>query len=77
MPSSAKRHTKAEEAAMRAAGLVPTTIWVLDVNAPGFDEEYRRQVRLLAEADAKDPTIDSFLDAAWGELNAEISRSEK
>ena len=68
MSHSAKRDTEVDEAAMRAKGLVPKTIWVPDVNAPGFREEYRRQMLLLIEADAKDTTLDSFLVAAWTEI---------
>ncbi|QQR38127.1 antitoxin MazE family protein [Devosia rhizoryzae] len=76
MSQVAKRYTKAEEAAMRAAGLRPVTIWVPDVTRPGFAEESARQSRLAAEADRQDPTIDSFLEAAWREMDEEISRSE-
>jgi Protein of unknown function (DUF3018). len=64
MPNSAKRYSKAEEAEMRAAGLRPVTIWVPDVTRPGFAEECARQARLVAEADARDPTVQSFMDAA-------------
>jgi hypothetical protein len=35
-------------ARMRALGLKPIQIWVPDVNAPGFEEEARRQARLIA-----------------------------
>jgi len=70
MSSSAKRTIEEHEAARQASGLVPRTIWVPDVSAPGFAEHYRTEMRRLAEADAKDPTIDSFLEAAWSETNA-------
>lgn len=76
MASSAKRYTEAEEAAMREAGLVPKTIWVFDVDAPGFREAMLQEGRRLAEADMRDPTIDSFMEAAWRELTEEIDRSE-
>lgn len=36
MSHFAKREAEIDEAAMRAKGLVPKTIWVFDVNAPGF-----------------------------------------
>lgn len=32
---------------MKAAGLKPVTLWLPDVNAPGFREDIRRQCRLL------------------------------
>ncbi|NGP17468.1 antitoxin MazE family protein [Devosia aurantiaca] len=64
MSRSARRYTPEEEAAMRAQGLKPVTVWVFDTDRPGFAEECARQSRLLAEADARDPTIDSFMDAA-------------
>lgn len=32
---------------MKEAGLKPVTIWVPDVNAPGYREEIRRQCRSL------------------------------
>lgn len=77
MSRSAKRNTEVDEAAMRAKGLVPKTIWVFDVDAPGFKEAMAEEGRRLAEADAKDPTINSFTEAAWQELTEEIDRSEK
>lgn len=69
MSQPAKRKNEIDEAEMRAKGLVPKTIWVPDVNAPGFTEEYARQVRLVAESDAKDPTIESFSEAALRDLD--------
>jgi hypothetical protein len=69
MSHSAKRYTPQEEAAMRAAGLVPKTVWVFDTEKPGFAEECARQSRLLAEADARDATIDSFMDAVHRDMD--------
>lgn len=69
MSQSAKQKNDIDEAALRAKGLVPKTIWVPDVNAPGFVEEYARQVRLVAETDAQDPTIESFSQAALEDLD--------
>ena len=77
MSHSAKRNTEVNEAAMRAKGLVPKTIWVYDVDAPGFKAAMAAEGRRLAEADAKDPTIESFLEAAWIEMDEETRRSEK
>jgi hypothetical protein len=46
MSDGAKRVRKHREK-MKAAGLKPVTIWVPDVNAPGYREEIRRQCRSL------------------------------
>jgi Protein of unknown function (DUF3018) len=32
---------------MKAAGLKPVTIWVPDVNAPGFKEQIAREIELI------------------------------
>lgn len=48
MADSAKRVQKHRDK-MKAAGLKPVTIWVPDVNAPGYREEIRRQCRLLSD----------------------------
>ena len=77
MSRSARGKTEIDEAAMRAKGLVPKTLWVFDADAPGFKEAMAQEGRRLAEADARDPTIDSFMDAAWRELSEEIDRSEQ
>ena len=55
--------------ALRKAGLRPVQIWVPDTRASGFDEECRRQARLVAEADARDHELASFLDAAAADLD--------
>lgn len=55
--------------AMRAAGLRPVQIWVPDTRRPGFAEECRRQCRLAAKADARDPGIDEFMDAALADMD--------
>jgi hypothetical protein len=49
--------------ALRKAGLRPVQIWVPDTRAPGFEEECRRQARLVAEADRQNSELASFLDA--------------
>ena len=67
MASSSSQRVQKHRAALRAQGLKPVQIWVPDVNAPGFAEEYRRQAKLLAEYD--DPDIDSFMDAVNADLD--------
>lgn len=41
---------RAHRARLRALGLKPIQIWVPDVHAPGFEEEARRQARLIARS---------------------------
>ena len=39
---------------MKAAGLKPVTIWVPDVNAPGFKERIAREIEIInADADSQ------------------------
>lgn len=59
--SSAERVRKHRET-MRAKGLRLIQMWVPDTRAPGFEEAFRREVRLAAEADRRDPDMVSFLD---------------
>lgn len=46
MADSAKRVQKHRDK-LRAAGLKPVTIWVPDVNAPGFKEQVAREIELI------------------------------
>ena len=46
MSDGARRVRKHREK-MKAAGLKPVTIWVPDVNAPGYSEDIRRQCLIL------------------------------
>jgi hypothetical protein len=50
---------------MRAAGLVPRTIWVPDMNDPKVAEEYARQARAIAAAEAQSAEIDQWLEQAY------------
>jgi len=53
MADSAKRVQKHRDK-MKAAGLKPVTIWVPDVNAPGFKEQIAREIELInADADSQ------------------------
>lgn len=54
---------------LRKAGLRPVQIWVPDTRRPGFAAECRRQSLAAAAADAADPDLQDFLDAAFSELN--------
>jgi hypothetical protein len=44
---------------------------VPDTRRPGFDEECRRQSRVVAQADAADRDLGDFLDAALADLDNE------
>jgi AmiR/NasT family two-component response regulator len=52
MADGAKRVQKHRDK-MKAAGLKPVTIWVPDVNAPGFKEQIARDIAIInADADS-------------------------
>src|SRR6202022_2782541 len=46
MADSAKRVQKHRDK-MKAAGLKPVTIWVPDVNAPGYAEQLAREIEII------------------------------
>jgi antidote-toxin recognition MazE-like antitoxin len=53
MADGAKRVQKHRNK-MKAAGLKPVTIWVPDVNAPGFKERIAREIEIInADADSQ------------------------
>jgi hypothetical protein len=53
MADGAKRVQKHRDK-MNAAGLKPVTIWVPDVNAPGFKERIAREIEIInADADSQ------------------------
>ncbi|RYE34018.1 MAG: DUF3018 family protein [Hyphomicrobiales bacterium] len=68
MASSTARRVQKRREALRAAGLRPVQIWLPDVRRPGFNEECRRQARLVAIGDRADRDLDAFLDAALEDL---------
>jgi hypothetical protein len=49
MVGSSTKRVRKYRAKMKAAGLKRVTIWVPDVNAPGYREEIRRQCNLLKD----------------------------
>ncbi|CAH1652993.1 Antitoxin MazE [Hyphomicrobiales bacterium] len=69
MASSTARRVQKRRDALRAAGLRPVQIWIPDTRRPGFDEECRRQARLVATSDSTDRELDAFLDAALEDLD--------
>lgn len=76
MPMPVSERVKRRRDALRAAGLRPVQIWVPDTRRPGFAEECERQARLVAEADARDPDLARFMDAALVELLADLDDLE-
>jgi hypothetical protein len=63
MADVAKRVRKHRQK-MRAAGLKPVTIWVPDVNTPGYREEIRRQCELINASADSERVIDEMLSVA-------------
>jgi hypothetical protein len=72
MAAPVSQRVQKRREALRAAGLRPIQIWVPDTRRPGFAEECRRQSLLVAAADAADHDLQSFMDAALADLDAEI-----
>ncbi|MCO5092524.1 antitoxin MazE family protein [Bosea sp. (in: a-proteobacteria)] len=69
MPASTARRVQKRRDTLRAAGLRPVQIWIPDTRRPGFDEECRRQARLVAVSDSADRDLEAFLDAALEDLD--------
>lgn len=55
---SSKEKVRAHRERLRKQGLRPVQFWVPDVRAPGFEEEIRRQVRLVAASPGEQDNID-------------------
>jgi Protein of unknown function (DUF3018) len=69
MPMPVNERVQKRRQTLRAAGLRPLQIWVPDTRRPGFAEECRRQSLLVAKADAADPDMRAFMDAALADLD--------
>jgi hypothetical protein len=69
MPSNVSARVKKRRDSLRAAGLRPVQIWVPDTRLPGFAEECRRQSAVVAQADADDPDLHGFMDAALADMD--------
>ena len=68
MPVPVAKRVQKRREALRAEGLRPVQIWVPDTRAPGFEEEYRRQIAVIAESDRQDPELMAFLEASLDAL---------
>ncbi len=69
MPAPVSQRVRKRQEALRAAGLRRLQVWVPDARRPGFADECRRQSRVVAAADAADPDLGAFLDAAFRDLD--------
>ncbi len=76
-PSSSRDKVRAHRAKLRAQGLRPVQIWLPDTRSEAFKAEARRQSKLVAEADARDPGLRDFMDAMADELFADIETAEQ
>ena len=63
MASGAERVRKHREK-MKAAGLKPVTIWVPDLNAPGYLEDIRKQCLLINASVDSAIVLEGMLGAA-------------
>ncbi len=69
MATPVSQRVRKRRDALRTAGLRPVQIWVPDTRQPGFADECRRQSLVVAAADAADPDLDVFLEAALADLD--------
>lgn len=76
MPTPVSHRVRKRRDALRAAGLRPVQIWVPDTRRPGFAAEAERQAKLVNEADARDPDLARFMDAALADLLADLDGRE-
>ena len=63
MADSAKRVQKHRDK-LRAAGLKPVTIWVPDVNAPGFKEQVARAIETINADQESQRVMEEMLELA-------------
>jgi Protein of unknown function (DUF3018) len=61
MTDGAKRVRKHREK-MKAAGLKPVTIWVPDVNAPGFKEEIACAIEIIKNSPGEKAILEELSD---------------
>lgn len=69
MPTPVSQRVQKRRDALRAAGLRPVQIWVLDTRRPGFAAECRRQAALVAQSDRADDALNDFMDAALTDVD--------
>jgi hypothetical protein len=71
MPMSVRKRVQKRRDALRAAGLRPVQIRVPDTRRPGFEEECRRQSRVVAASGAADRELGAFMTEALAALGGE------
>jgi hypothetical protein len=64
MTGSSTKRVQKYRAKMKAAGLKRVTLWVPDINAPGYREEIRRQCKLINASADSARVIDEMLSLA-------------
>ena len=69
MPTPVSERVRKRRDAQRASGLRPLQIWVPDTRRQGFQEECRRQAKLVATSDEADPDLQQFMDATLADLD--------
>lgn len=69
MQTTVSERVQKHRAGLRAAGLRPVQIWVPDTRRPDFVAECKRQSRLAAQCDTKDPEMMRWMDAALSDLD--------
>lgn len=78
-PKSSSERVAAYRKRMRAAGLVPKTIWVPNLRDPKILAEYQRQAKLIGDSDRAGEEIQPWLDALaeWPEHYPDYVASDK
>jgi Protein of unknown function (DUF3018) len=64
MVGSSTKRVQKFRAKMKAAGLKPVTLWLPDVNAPGYKEKIRRECELINACEDSNRVMDEMLAVA-------------
>jgi antidote-toxin recognition MazE-like antitoxin len=64
MAGSSTKRVQKYRAKMKAAGLKRVTLWVPDVNAPGYKEQIRRECELINACADSNRVMDEMLAVA-------------
>lgn len=73
-PKSRAERVARRRAKLRAAGLRPVQLWLPDTRNPEFQEECRRQLRLIRDSRTDESDAE---DAAWEAASAEAIADEE
>lgn len=69
MSTPVSRYVQKHRDALRAAGLRPIQIWVLDTRREGFAAECRCQAILVEKSDRQNTELSDFMNAALSNLD--------